>query len=156
MSLFDAFEDVGSAFEFALNTEAKEISRKQVLEVEKELIGVYIKKHPLAYLSELFKERVTHSTAEITEDLDKQKVVLGGTVREARRITTKKGETMCVIRLEDMYGSIGVTIFPRTYEETAELWVEDTVVIVRGEVQVRRDEAGIVCNSASPVKAVEE
>ena len=36
------------------------------------------------------------------------------------------------------------------------MWVEGTVVIVRGEVQVRRDEPGILCNSVSPVKAAEE
>ncbi len=156
MSLFGDMAEVSSALEFALNTHAEEISRKQVLQWEKELIGVYISKHPLAYLSELFKDKVKHTTAEITEESDKQKVVVGGTIKEARRITTKKGDTMCVVQLEDMYGSISVTVFPKVYEETAELWVEDTVVIVRGEVQVRRDEAGIICNSVSPVKAVEE
>jgi DNA polymerase III subunit alpha len=156
ISLFGDMTEVDNAFEFALNTRAEEISRKQLLAWEKELIGVYISKHPLSYLSDLFKDRVTHTTAEITEELDKQKVVLGGTVKEARRITTKKGDTMCVVQLEDAYGSIGVTIFPRVYEETADLWVEDTVLIVRGEVQVRRDEPGLVCNGAEPVKAVEE
>jgi len=99
---------------------------------------------------------VTHTTAEITEELDKQKVVLGGTIKDARRITTKKGDTMCVVQLEDMYGSIGVTVFPRLYEETAELWAEETVVIVRGEVQVRRDEPGVLCNSVERFHAVEE
>ena len=102
------------------------------------------------------KDRVKHNTAMITEELAKQKVVLGGTITEARRITTKKGDTMCVIKLEDMYGSIGVTVFPRLYEDTAELWAENTVVLVRGEVQVRRDEPGILCNSVEEVKGVEE
>ncbi len=63
---------------------------------------------------------------------------------------------MCVVQLEDMFGTISVTVFPRTYEETAELWVEDTVVIVHGEVQVRRDEPGILCQKVEPVHAVEE
>ena len=156
MSLFGDMEETESAFEFALKSDVDEISRKQLLAWEKELIGVYISKHPLTYLNDLFKEQVTHTIAEITEELDKQKVVLGGTIKEARRITTKKGDTMCVVQLEDAFGSIGVTIFPRLYEETTELWVEDTVLIVRGEVQVRRDEPGILCNSAQQVKAVEE
>lgn len=156
VSLFGNIEEVENAFEFALNPKAEEISRKQLLHWEKELIGVYISKHPLAYLSDLFKEQVTHTTAEITEELDKQKVVLGGTIKEARRITTKKGDTMCVVQLEDMFGSVSVTVFPRIYEETAELWVEDTVVIVRGEVQVRRDEPGILCNGVEQLHAVEE
>ncbi len=156
MSLFGDMEETESAFEFALKTDVNEISRKQLLAWEKELIGVYISKHPLAYLYDLFKDLVTHPIAEITEELDKQKVVLAGTVKEARRITTKKGETMCVVQLEDAFGSINVTIFPRLYEETTDLWVEETVLIVRGEVQVRRDEAGILCNSAEKLKAVEE
>jgi DNA polymerase III subunit alpha len=156
VSLFGDVQEIESAFVFALNAKAEEISRKQLLEWEKELIGLYISKHPLAYLGEMFKEKVTHNVTQISEEMDKQRVVLGGTITEARRITTKKGDTMCVVRLEDAYGSIGVTIFPKVYEQTAELWEEDTVVIVRGEVQVRRDEAGILCNSVERVKAVEE
>ena len=156
VSLFGEMQEIESAIEFALNGRAPEISRKQLLAWEKELIGVYISNHPLAYLSDILNEQVTHSTAEITEEMDKQKVVVGGTIIEARRIPTKKGDTMCVVRLEDMFGSIGVTVFPRAYEETAELWVEDTVVIVHGEVQVRRDEPGLLCNRVERLKAVEE
>src|SRR6266581_3150444 len=147
ISLFGDMEEVQNAFEFTLNPNAKEIDNNILLQWEKELIGLYLAKHPLSYLSDLFKEQITHNTAEITEEMDKHKVVLGGTVTDARRITTKKGDTMCVVQLEDMYGSIGVTVFPRLYEDTAELWAEETVVIVRGEVQVRRDEPGVLCNS---------
>ena len=157
MSLFGDMEEMTNALEFSLSNDAKEISRKQLLEWEKELIGLYISKHPLSYLGDVFKEKsTTHTSAEITEECDRQKVVIGGAIREARRITTKKGDTMCVVQLEDEFGTVGITVFPKVYEETAEMWVEDSVVIIRGEVQVRRDEAGILCNSVAPVKAVEE
>jgi len=154
MSLFG--EETDHAITFTLKQEAEELSRNQLLQWEKELIGVYISKHPLAYLGDIFKEHITHTTAGINEELDKQKVVVGGTIKEARRITTKNGDAMCVVQLEDMFGTIGVTVFPRVYEETAELWVEDTVVIIKGEVQVRRDEPGILCKSVEQVKAFEE
>jgi DNA polymerase III subunit alpha len=104
----------------------------------------------------LIKDRTTHTTADIREDLDKQKVTICGTIKEARRITTKKGDTMCVAQLEDMFGSVGITIFPKLYEEKAGLLEDDTIVIVRGEVQVRRDEPGILCNGVEEFKAVEE
>ncbi len=156
MSLFGSMEETESAFEFTLKTGAEEISRKQLLAWEKELIGVYISKHPLAYLSDVMKDRVTHRTGLISEELAKQKVTLCGMISEARRITTKKGETMCVVKLEDMSGSISVTVFPRVYEQTTELWIEDTVVIVRGEVQMRNDEVNILCDSAERLQAVEE
>jgi len=154
MSLFG--EEADQAITFTLKQEAEELSRNQLLQWEKELIGVYISKHPLAYLGDIFKEHITHTTADINEELDKHKVVVGGTIKEARRITTKNGDAMCVVQLEDMFGTIGVTVFPRVYEETAELWVEDTVVIIKGEVQVRRDEPGILCKSVEQVKAFEE
>jgi len=156
VSLFGDMEEVENAFDFILNSNAKEIERNQLLQWEKELIGVYIVKHPLAYLSDFLKERTTHTTAQITEELDKQKVVVGGNITEARRITTKKGDTMCVFKLEDMYGSINVTVFPRLYEEKPDLWADDNKVIVRGEVQVRRDEPGILCNSAEKIESAEE
>src|SRR5438132_1120747 len=91
MSLFGEMEEISSALEFALNEQAEEIPRKQLLAWEKELIGVYVSKHPLAYLAAVLKERATHNTARITEELDRQKVALGGMITEARRITTKKG-----------------------------------------------------------------
>jgi len=156
MSLFGEIEQTHSSLAFSLSQDAKEISRKQLLEWERELIGVYTSKHPLAYLSELFKDKVTHTSGDISEESDKQKVVIGGMIKETRRITTKKGDTMCVVLLEDMYGSIGITIFPKLYEQTTELWVEETVVIVRGEVQVRRDEPGILCTGVERLKSVEE
>jgi DNA polymerase-3 subunit alpha len=156
VSLFGDMEEVENAFDFILNQNAREIERNLLLQWEKELIGVYIAKHPLSYLSDLLKERATQTTADITEELDKQKVVVGGNITEARRITTKKGDTMCVFKLEDMYGSINVTVFPRLYEEYPDLWADDNKVIVRGEVQVRRDEPGILCNSVEKIESAEE
>ncbi|GCF06753.1 DNA polymerase III subunit alpha [Dictyobacter arantiisoli] len=156
MSLFGDLEEIDSALNFSLTTNAAEISRKQLLAWEKELVGIYLSKHPLSYIMDLIKDKASHTTADISTEHDKQKVSICGTVKEARKITTKKGDTMCIVQLEDMFGTITVTVFPRAYEESAELWVEESVVIVRGEVQVRRDEPGILCNSVSAFKAVEE
>jgi DNA polymerase-3 subunit alpha len=156
ISLFGDMEEVQNAFEFTLNSNAKEIDHNVLLQWEKELMGLYITKHPLAYFSDMFNEQITHNTAAITEEMDKHKVVLGGIITEARRIITKKGDPMCVVKLEDMYGSIEVTVFPRLYADTMDTWNENTVVIVHGEVQMRRDQPGILCNSVEEVKDVEE
>src|SRR5260370_6828843 len=77
-------------------------------------------------------------------------------MRDARRSTRKKGDTMCGVQVEGMYGCIGVTVFPKIYEATSETWAEDTVVIVQGEVQVRRDEPGILCNAVEKIQGVKE
>ncbi len=156
VSLFGEISEKNTSFAFQLSENVPEIPRKQLLEWERELIGLYISKHPLSYLADVLKEKTKHTTIEITEEHDKQKTVIGGTIVEARRIPTKKGDTMCVLRLEDMYGSIGVTVFPKAYEQYQDLLVEGTVVIVRGEVQVRRDEPGILCNSLEVLNSADE
>lgn len=156
VSLFGEMEDMISAFEFTLNPNVREIPHKQLLSWEKELIGVYVSEHPLEYLSKVLKDKVKHDTTMITEEFARQKVVLGGMIIEARRITTKRGESMCMVKLEDMHGPIGVTVFPRVYEQDPALWAEDSVVIVRGEVQMYNDEPTVICESAEPFQASEE
>src|SRR5579885_3546121 len=156
LSLFGDMEDVGNAIEFQLATNAKEISRQELLNWEKELMGFYFSKHPLAYLVEALKDQVKYNTAQLSEELARQKVTLGGMITEARRITTRKGDTMCVARIEDMYGSVGVTVFPRVYEQNPELWAENTVITLSGEVQMRNDELTILCDKAEEFKGLEE
>src|SRR5262249_45937417 len=65
-SLFGDLTDDTDSLAFSLSQNASEISRKQLLEWEKELIGVYTSKHPLAYLTNLLKDDVTHPVADIT------------------------------------------------------------------------------------------
>lgn len=156
ISLFGDMEEISNAIEFQLAANAPEIPRKDLLAWEKDLLGLYISKHPLAYLVEALKDKVKHHTAMIGEEMAKQKVTLGGMITDARRIITKKGDTMCMARLEDMHGSISVTIFPRTYEQNPEIWADGTVLILNGEVQMRNDEPTIICDKAEPFSGLEE
>lgn len=156
MSLFGEMDELSNAIEFQLISEYKEVGLNELLGYEKELLGLYFSRHPLSYLVEVLKDRVKHNTAQIGEELARQKVTLGGMIIEARRVTTKKGDLMCMARLEDMYGSVGVTVFPRTYEQDTEIWQENTVIILNGEVQVRNDESIIVCDRAERFEGLEE
>ncbi|HLY32354.1 MAG TPA: OB-fold nucleic acid binding domain-containing protein, partial [Ktedonobacterales bacterium] len=49
------------------------------------------------------------------------------------------------VQLEDLMGSLEVIVFPRTYEATSDLWREDAVVLVTGNVKLRDDEPQLVC-----------
>ncbi|GHO53282.1 DNA polymerase III subunit alpha [Ktedonobacter robiniae] len=156
LSLFGEIEEHGGALAFSLATNVEEIPMQQLLDWERELIGVYITQHPLTHLSDtLASKGVTHHLGQITDELNGQKVIVGGMIKEARRITTKKGDDMCVIQLEDMYGTVGVTVFPRLYAQTRERWVEHSIVIIKGGVQIRRDEPEIICDAVA-VLEVEE
>jgi DNA polymerase-3 subunit alpha len=73
-----------------------------------------------------------------------------------RTITTKKGDRMAFVTIEDMNGNCDVTVFPKTYEKAREILEDGRIVLVRGKVDVRNDRASIVADHITnelPVRA---
>jgi DNA polymerase-3 subunit alpha len=76
-------------------------------------------------------------------------VTLAGVVTSARTITTKKGDPMAFATIEDPTGALEVTIFPKTYAKTKEVWANDKTLIVQGKVESRDGKVKILCESAT-------
>lgn len=127
----------------------EEIGLNTILEWEKELVGVYVSSHPLQRMTADLVNVVTHSSAEVNEGLDGTQVVVAGVVADVRPITTRKGDAMAFVRLEDLQGSVDVTVFPQLYRDQRELWDLDRVVIVRGRVDVRNGRVSVVADTVS-------
>jgi DNA polymerase-3 subunit alpha len=127
-----------------------EIPRRERLRWEKELIGLYLSEHPLSDIEARLPEYVTAYTGDLAEEADQAKVTLGGIVQSSRRVITRAGSTMLVATLEDLTGSVEVVVFPRVFEETANAWANDSIVLVTGRVD-RRDEAPqLLCEAVVP------
>ena len=69
---------------------------------------------------------------------------------------TKRGDTMLIAQLEDMLGSIEVTVFPRAYEASADVWREEAVLLVTGQVKLREEEPQVVCDTVEVFALSEE
>ncbi len=125
------------------------------LQMEKEVLGIYISGHPLNdYMSEFRSFDFNTSMVSSSQDEDEsedtltQKVQLdnkrivhtGGILNSIKRKITKTGNEMCVGRLEDFYGNIEIVLFGRTYEQYKELMVDDNIVKIEGELNIRDDE----------------
>jgi DNA polymerase III subunit alpha len=123
------------------------VTPKEALAWEKELVGVYVSSHPLQTMTTELVNVITHATADITEELGGASVVVAGLIAEAKQITTKKGDPMAFIRLEDLQGSVEVTVFPKLYQATRAVWVADKIVIVTGKVDVRNGRVGVLADS---------
>jgi DNA polymerase-3 subunit alpha len=151
-------EDDATAITFSLNLDAPEFGRKQLLDWEKEFLGVYLSPHPLTYLSHIFENKTTHAIVDILPESNKEKVVIGGIIKEVRKFQTKKGDPMCTLLLEDIQATISVTIFPRAYENYKAICETERTVILKGVVQHNedRDEISILCDSLEEVEAVEQ
>jgi DNA polymerase-3 subunit alpha len=103
---------------------------------ERELLGLYLSQHPLAAFSTLLQEQtVPLNSLEIGHD--GKQVVVGGNITAVREITTKNGQKMAFVKIEDEFGEIEIILFPSVLQQTSGIWVRDRVVIVRGKVNAR-------------------
>ncbi|EKP94455.1 DNA polymerase III subunit alpha [Thermaerobacter subterraneus] len=110
------------------------------LAMEKEVLGLYLSGHPLAHYQRELARRVTATTRQLADREDGARVQVGGLVQGVRRITTRGGDFMAFVQLEDLEGTVEVVVFPRTYAEAAEALQEDAVIVVRGRVDRREEE----------------
>jgi DNA-directed DNA polymerase III PolC len=130
--------------------------QEQILAWEKELLNLYLSAHPLSHIAAALKRRVTTYTAHLSDEWAGQKITLGGRITEIRRIVTKRGDTMLIVQLEDLQGNVPVTVFPKTYAATSEIWREDAVVLVTGMVRLRDEDAEIICESVEDFAVMPE
>jgi len=131
---FDAGDDVPLV---TLPKNAPEIPRKELLAFERELSGVYLSEHPLAASMAQLTEYVTHDSAHMTDADNGAKVVVAGVITHVRPHTSKAGRAMAFAGLEDLFGAIELTIFPRTWDESRELLVKDKLLVVWGKAEVK-------------------
>ena len=129
-----------------------EVPKAELLNWEKEATGFYITGHPLdQYAAKL--ENLPHiGSLQPDAVRDKQVVRIGGMLTEAKRITTKKGDTMCFATVEDFTDSVEVTVFPRTFYQNMNLLVPDTPVVVQGRIDMTDESVKIIADSVWALK----
>ncbi len=133
-----------------------EWDEKQLLAFEKESLGFYISGHPLNRYEALL-DKFTNSNAVSLKDVaDGGSVRIGGTVRNTKVITTKKGALMAFVTIEDMHGSVEVTVFSRLYGTVNHLLVEDHPILIEGMVQKDEQSVKLVADTVIPMDKAEE
>jgi hypothetical protein len=120
---------------------------RERLRWEKELLGLYLSDHPLGDIAEPIGRFVTAYSGDLGEELDQQRVVVGGVITGVRSVVTKARATMAVATLEDLQGSLEVVVFPRTLEATADAWRSDAIVLVAGRVDHKGDESVLLADA---------
>jgi DNA polymerase-3 subunit alpha len=124
-------------------------SRREMLQWERELVGVYISEHPLKSVIDKIGQVVTAYSSDLSEADHDRQVAMAGMVNYVRPHMTKKGKPMAFAGLEDLYGHIEVVIWPSTWDETKHLWEPDRVLLVRGKIDAQRGEPKLLCDEAT-------
>ncbi|MGB3112066.1 MAG: DNA polymerase III subunit alpha [Candidatus Omnitrophota bacterium] len=158
MSFFDDIhEEESFKFSFQEVPDIEEWPEHELLANEKEMLGFYITKHPLARFERLLHAYSTCSVSKLANLSDGQEVLIGGIVKKVRTtVTRKKGEKMAIVTLEDLDNFVGVLVFPSAYRKAPDLVKEDSMVYVRGRLNLREEEPKIVAEDIIPLEKVKE
>ena len=142
-------------------TTLKEFSEKELLSMEKEMLGLYISGHPLESLRNEISAQSTINTLkmrEIMENIDNPEITLEyrdgqtvkyiGIISSVKKKYTKSNKLMAFITIEDLYGSAEIIAFENAYQSASNILVNENVVVVEGRLSIREDEdVKIVANT---------
>jgi DNA polymerase-3 subunit alpha len=132
-----------------LELQQVEVSAKEKLAWEKELLGVYLSEHPFTQASKRLSSQVDVFCGQINDEMLGQTVVTAGTVTSVRQSFTKDKRPFVSAVIEDFGGSIEVTAWTEVYERTKDLWQEGNTLLVKGKVKARGEGVQLTCFTAS-------
>jgi DNA polymerase-3 subunit alpha len=121
-----------------------EWDKKLLLAHERDMLGLYVSDHPLNGLEHVLASASDVTVGQLIVDDSREEgavVTVAGLITSVVRKTTKKGDLYAVITVEDLEGAINVMVFPRDYQLSSTLLVEDSVVLVKGKIKRSRDDA---------------
>jgi DNA polymerase-3 subunit alpha len=131
-----------------------EWERDELLRREKEVLGLYVSSHPLTPIRAQLARQVDVPLGQAETLRDGQVVTVGGIVSSVRQLVTKRGDTMAFVELDDISGTVEVTVFAKTWAQAREVLRADAVVVVKGRVERRTEsEVKLMAIEAAPFAA---
>jgi DNA polymerase-3 subunit alpha len=151
------FEVTEQSSNITIQKSKRTVNKKELLDMEKEIIGIYVSGHPLDEYSEYISKNSTITTKdlivneekndEIEEienvdvvNYDSKQVVICGIIDNLKIIYTKKNDQMMFAEMSDMYGSIEIILFPAVFARFGKLLEVGNVVKIKGKVSIKDSE----------------
>ncbi|QEY31494.1 DNA polymerase III subunit alpha [Synechococcus sp. RSCCF101] len=114
------------------------------LRLEKELVGFYLSNHPLRQLGAPARLLAPIGLGSLEEQADRARVSVVAMVPELRQVTTRKGDRMAVLQLEDLSGSCEAVLFPKAYARLADHVMVDARLLIWANVDRRDDRVQLI------------
>ncbi len=115
-------------------------SMDQQLAIEKELLGYYISGHPLDEDRADLDRLASAKLGETSELSDGQVVRLAGIVTAVKRMTTRKGNAMATVTLEDLTGAGEILVFADVLDKCISRLDKDAKLVFSARVSCREDQ----------------
>ncbi len=161
MDLFGMGNDAVQDTQISL-PDIPELSKRELLSMEKETTGLYLSGHPMDEYRDLARKADAASIRQIIDDLsgenakpaykDGMTVRLACVITAVRLKSTKNGSMMAYVTVEDESASIELVVFPRSLQQCGAYLTEDSAVLLTGRIDAREDEAPkVLLNEAQPL-----
>ncbi len=154
MSLFDLVDDSQKAqFEIKM-PDIGEYTKNDLLNFEREVLGVYVSGHPLDEYAAMWKKHVSAMTTDFEIDdetgeprvKDGTKETVGGMIMGKTVKPTKNGQLMAFLTIEDLVGTVEVIVFPRDFSAYRNIIEGTDKIFITGRVTANADEnAKLIC-----------
>ncbi|MDD2679874.1 MAG: DNA polymerase III subunit alpha [Candidatus Omnitrophica bacterium] len=135
--------------------EVKEWPEPQLLAFEKDMLGFYVSGHPLARYARQLKRFTSSSIDALHQHKDEDEVKLVGLISKIKHTVTRaKQEKMAILKLEDLNGSVELLVFPRAFQKVARYIQPNSVVLVKGTLNLKEDTPKILVNDLFPFEEI--
>ena len=126
--------------------ERPEWPRKELLSLERDMLGLYVSDHPLAGLEIPLAREADLSIAELlsSDKEDGEVLTIAGLITGVNhRVARSNGNPYAQVTIEDFGGEVGVMFLGKTYQNYQSDLVNDSVVALRGRISKRDEGIGL-------------
>jgi DNA polymerase-3 subunit alpha len=155
-SIFDLGDQTSAQPRHHPTISTDEFEKGELLSLEKESLGVYVSEHPLSGIREALRRKTDAQIVELERRRDGDVVTVGGIVGALRQTTTKKGEPMVFMRLDDVSGSVEAIVFNSVYGAARDLLEPDRILIVKGRIDHKEGETKLIAMEVAPFESMSE
>jgi DNA polymerase-3 subunit alpha len=136
MDMFGTSIETTTSFEIP---DMEELSHEDLLNGEKESLGFYFSKHPLKPYEHLIRQLTPYDSQNLKETDTSEDVTIAGIVNAIKEITTKRGDRMAYLTLEDTKGIVEVIVFPDLFAKDFLTIKSNKPIIISGSLEKTED-----------------
>ena len=138
ISLFEALDPTNACFDDLNPKRLPPLPKREMLELEREMLGIYLSDTPLTEVKHVMEKHRTHRIVALKNVPIRSKVKIAGMVLSMRKIMTRFNTPMAFLEVEDFEGTVEVVVRPAHYEQAAALLEVGSLLLIGGRVDLRQ------------------
>ncbi|ALM28348.1 DNA polymerase III subunit alpha [Bacillus altitudinis] len=127
--------------------EIEEMPLVDLLQFEKEALGLYLSNHPVQAYRDRLRENGAVEIIRLSSYI-KRKISMGGLLTKVKSIRTKNGQSMAFVTFGDETGEMEGVVFPEQFRKLSPLLEEGAMLYVEGRIDVRNESSQIIVQEA--------